>query len=317
MNSISMRKWRRRSTTILAVAWIAALPIGVAQAQGRIGTCVRVAVPPDQDAAGFAKLVRSEVDRHSTHYAVEQDCPSHLVVEVFPVGAERYMTGRLDGGVPYRVRVQGAGVAPLEPALEEVLTVVLNNDPVRLRGPGQENWLTGWLGSMRRRGLTIWGVQFQETGVLAGGRVHFVPALGLMIAREAGPWQVGVGCSAGWNLDGPQAGLRLVSQIRMEAQLAYFVSEPADTSPYLMGMFGVLHQRFDGPVDGGASSRDEGSAAGAGAGVRLGMEMLRTTNTRLNVFVEGLAPLFAATSDEQDVVRGWTPVFGGGAGVVF
>lgn len=313
-----MARHRSIAATCLAMlcTLAALLCTSKAYAQSRIGTCVRVNVPSDEDAEGFRQLVRSEVNRHRTHQAVEEGCMSHLLVEVFRVGKDRYVTGRMNAEVPYRTEVQGEGHPPLEAAVEEVLTVVLHNDPVRLRGPGGDSGLVGWLGTLRRKGLSMWGVDLYEMGVYANGDVYFVPGAGLMLSREAGPWQVSLGAAAGADLQGQRSSIRLATLLRVEAQLAYYFSEDGSTSFYTMGLFGLLHQRFDGPVDGG-SYRDEQSASGAAAGVRAGVELLRETDTRMHLFVEGSAPLFSATSEDVGLVSGWTPTMGGGAGVVF
>jgi hypothetical protein len=309
-----------RSGQLIALffALIVVLTPSVALAQSRIGTCVRVNVPSSEDAEGFRQLVRSEVNRHNTHQAVEEGCTSHLVVEMFRVGKDRYVTGRMNAEVPYRTQVEGEGARPLELALEETLTVVLHNDPVRLRGPGGEAGLVGWLGKLRRRGLTIWGVQLHEMGAYANGKVHFVPGVGLMLAREAGPWQVGLGTALGVDLQGQRSSVRLASQLKVDAQLAYFFSETASTSWYAMGSFGLLHQRFEGPIEGTQGTfRDEQSASGAALSLRTGVELLRETNMRMHLFVEGAAPLYSATNEDVGLVSGWTPTMGGGVGVVF
>lgn len=65
---------RSRSGQLIALFFtlIVILAPSVAFAQSRIGTCVRVNVPKDEDAEGFRQLVRSEVNRHNTHQAVEE-----------------------------------------------------------------------------------------------------------------------------------------------------------------------------------------------------------------------------------------------------
>ena len=304
-------------------AWLASLVIVLAslawsvraEAQSPVGTCVQVHLPEGEDEPGFRRLVLSELSRHRTHQAAEQGCLSHLRVEVFFVGDQRYLTARMSGEVPYRVRVEGEGIGPLESALSEALTVVLHNDPVRLRGPQRDAGLVGWLGTMRRRGVTVWGVQLHEMAVYAQGKACFVPAVGLMLAREAGSWQVGLGAGVGADLQGERSTVRLTSLLRVEAQLAYFFSEQASTSFYTMGMAGLLNQRFEGPVD--ATRRDDQSVAGAALGLRAGVELLRETDTRMHLFVEGVAPLYGSTDEDVGLVEGWTPVVGGGVGVVF
>lgn len=288
------------------------------QAQTRIGTCTHVKTEDPADAPGLRKLVTSEVDRHNTHHSVDEGCTTHLVVEVFRVGGERYLTARIGAEVPYRVRVAGTGTRELEQAVEEALTVVLHNDPVRLRGPETGDGLSVWLGTMRRRGLTVWGVQLAEMGVYANGALLFVPGLGLTLGREAGAWQIAIGATVGADMQGPRSEVRLSTLARVEAQLTYYLSEETSSSWYVTGSFGLLHQRFEGPLDAEAGGRrDEQSAAGAAIGLRTGVELLRETDARMQLYVEGLGPLYATTNEDVPLVTGWVPAMGGGVGVVF
>jgi hypothetical protein len=102
-------------------------------ARAQLRTCVEVAAAPAETDA-LTRLIKSEIDRHPTHRAVSSDCESTLTVEVIDLGAGggKWLTGRLNTQVPYRERVGAEGLAP---AVERLLTVLLHNDPLILRGP--------------------------------------------------------------------------------------------------------------------------------------------------------------------------------------
>jgi hypothetical protein len=109
------------------------------RAAGRIATCVEVQVSSGDERA-FRSLVESELDRHPTHHAVSDDCVSYLKVELIDLGRAdgRYLTARINDQVPQRERVERDG---LTPALGRLLTILLHNDPVTLRGPEHQTWL--------------------------------------------------------------------------------------------------------------------------------------------------------------------------------
>ncbi len=115
---------------------LASLPARSAWSRERTDTCVDVAASSDREA--LRTLVESELDRHPSHHAVRDGCVSYLRVELIELDRERFLTARINEQVPERVRVGPGGV---EAAVTKLLTVVLHNDPVRLRGPISRNWL--------------------------------------------------------------------------------------------------------------------------------------------------------------------------------
>src|SRR5258708_37645184 len=95
------RRWRSWLATVVATAILWCLP-----ARAQLRTCIKVE-GPGASSEELARLVRLEVDRHRTHHAVENDCQSHLTVELLDLGKEgRWLTGRIDTQVPHREQVQ-------------------------------------------------------------------------------------------------------------------------------------------------------------------------------------------------------------------
>ena len=80
--------------------------------------------------------MKAELDRHATAPRGDQDCQGNLTVELLDLGVqdERWVTGRINTQVPFREKVGADGIGP---AVQRLLTVVLNNDPLILRAPNR------------------------------------------------------------------------------------------------------------------------------------------------------------------------------------
>ena len=123
---------RRGVLGLLAGALLMMVAAGPAAAQMR--TCVRVEAGKT-DPQALTKLVKSELDRHATHRAADEDCQGNLTVELLDLGGgERWVTGRINTQVPFREKVGADGIGP---AVQRLLAVVLNNDPLILRAPNR------------------------------------------------------------------------------------------------------------------------------------------------------------------------------------
>ena len=76
--------------------------------------------------------------------------------------AERkWVTGRINTQVPYREKVDADGVGP---RCERLLTVVLNNDPLILKGPEANTWLRRQGRALERRSVMHFGGEVYELG---------------------------------------------------------------------------------------------------------------------------------------------------------
>jgi hypothetical protein len=80
---------------------------------------------------------------------------------------------------------------------------------------------------------------------------------------------------------------------------------------------GVSHQRFDGPRRDEVGVRGTSASTGLHFAPRIGVELFRTTDTRLALYAEAGIPAFSAADPLTPVVRAFTPSTGVGAGVSF
>ncbi len=293
----------------------------VATPMARTAVCVDVAAS-ESELAGLRSLVSSEVDRRPTHRAASEGepCRSRLHVELVDVGGERYVTGRVGAHIPHRERVDEH--SSLAGVVERVVTVVLHNDPVRLDGP-PSNALSGWVRSLRRRGHNLYGFEaFQVVGSVQG-QTFSLPGMALRLRREAGAAHIGARLAYATRLSTPAGPVTdrvdLLDWMSMTLEAAWFPLRSADISPYLVAEAGLAIQRFGGPPtaiapvgEGYEVVREELLTLGA----RAGVEVLRTTDMRADLFTAAHLPVMPAR-DDLGVVRGWLPSVSLGAGVAF
>jgi hypothetical protein len=310
------------ATRTAASAAIALLAIAVllcpraAGAQGVVSTCVKVVSSRD-DVRDLERLVKSEVARHPTHVVADGECRTHLEVELIEVKEGRFLTGRIGSQVPHRVRIEGKD--GLTAALEELLRVVLHNDPVTLEGPRQQNWLSGSVDQLRRKGQNLYGAEVFEWAALVGGKPRQLPGLALRLRREVGSWHVGLRLAAAvWPETMRRSELEPALHIAAHAEVAKFASALSDASAYASVMVGVEHQRFRGPAPLlGEGAYGTASDTGLSLGLRGGVEVLRTTDVRFDLFVQALFPVFLTKDDDGGVMRQWVPSVAVGGGLAF
>jgi hypothetical protein len=292
--------------------WLVALP-PLARAQSALDTCVHV-TSTAADAVALDKLVRMELDRHPTHRASEPPCAQELYVELIGVGGELYLTGRVAGHVPHRVRV---GDGRLDLAVSSLLRVVLGNDPLVLRDPKSGDWFSRALFGLRRRAHPLWGLEAAERWVFAGGTPRSLPVLSAHYRREVDRWQLGVRVEAAAWLSGRFAPLHPTLIVSILPELAWFTSRTAAVAGFISIGAGISHQRFEGPRRDEPGARATSARTGLLLSPRLGVELFRTTDTRFLLFAEAGIPAFSARDAQKPVVRGFTPSLSVGAGVSF
>jgi hypothetical protein len=308
---VRRRTWAAGLGSTVAVALVA-LP-GVARAQLR--TCVEVAAAPAETDA-LTRLVRSEIDRHPTHRAATGDCESTLTVEVIDLGpGGKWITGRLGTQVPYRERVGGDGLVP---AVERLLTVVLHNDPLILRGPESQSWLMRQERALAVHSTTHYGLEAYELATSVGGALATLPGVALSLRREVDQVAIGVRLAGAFDPGGESAMLHLVAQFDAQIEATFYFRPVASVSLFASALVGLDYQRFEGPalLDGAGA---DGVATGSGLAVtaRLGLEALRTSDVRLLAFVDLELPTFTSRDPDHGVVDQWVPVASLGMGVLF
>ena len=287
---------------------------GVARAQLR--TCVEVAAAPAETEA-LTRLIRSEIDRHPTHRAASSDCESTLTVEVIDLGASggKWITGRLNTQVPSRERVGGDGLAP---AVERLLTVLLHNDPLVLRGPESQGWFVRQERALALHSTTHYGLETYELAVPLGGTMAALPGVALSLRREIDQVAIGVRLAGAFNPGGEAATLHLAAQFDAQVEATFYFRPVESWSPFASALVGLDYQRFQGPapLDGPGAV---GVATGSGLGVtaRVGLEALRTSDVRLLCFLDLELPTFVSHDPDHGVVDQWVPAASLGIGVLF
>ena len=257
--------------------------------------------------------MRSELDRHPTHRSASADCATGLLVEEIQMAARRFLTGRIGAEVPHRVRVDPD--AGIDAALAELLTIVLHNDPIRLEGPSRPSWLVRRADGLRRRGVTLYGVEVFQRALRVGGRTQSQPGVALRLRREAGDVHLGLVIGLSADVAGASEETRLEAAMTTAVEVAVFASELADTSVYGAARFGLAVQRFEGPATRlSPGTRVTATDAPLAAGLRAGVELLRTTDMRFDLFVDALLPVLPARDLEAGVVDAWVPMLAVGAG---
>ncbi len=285
-------------------------------ARAAIPTCVEVVTGSGEDPA-LRRLVESELDRHRSHHAVPRDCVSYLRVELIELdaadGGGRFLTGRINQQVPQRVAVDRRG---LEPALENLLTVVLHNDPVRLHGPER----SGWLNDQSRafvRGENYYGLETFELFTPLSSNVQMLPGFALAARRETRAWYLGLRLESALNPNVVPEEQTLVLWFKGGIEGAAFARPSATTTFYGSLLLGAEYQRFRGPAPLlGPGANGTAVALGFAPGVRGGLELFRAGELRATIFAQLSLPAFVSSDPDAGVVDEWLPTVAIGAGAI-
>ncbi len=287
-------------------------------AHAQVATCIQVSAA-GKDSASLTRLVQSELARHRSHQLVKDGCQTTLRIEVIEVdeamGGGLFLTGSVDGEVPDRVKVEPGR---MDRAVEQLLTVLLHNDPRRLSGPERADWFAQQRKAFRVRGINYIGAEVYEVGALVDGRLATLPGLALVARREVDWFHFGVRIAGANQLNSGDDRLTLTSQFTAQLEAALFTSATASTAGFAAVVAGLEFQRFRGPATlSDRESIETATATGFSPGLRLGLELGRYTTTHGLVFAQVLLPTFASHDLDAGVVDQWTPSLSLGAGMVF
>jgi hypothetical protein len=228
------------------------------------------------------------------------------------MGGERFLTARLDGEVPAREAVGPGGMGK---ALEHLITVVLHNDPRQLEGPERDDWIGRTRAAFLRRGTMSVGVELYETSAIVDGRLQALSGVALSGRRELDRIHLGLRVGAASAFEAPHDRLTLTQEFLGQLELAAYGSAEADTAGFAAIALGLDVQRFQAPDPGAASNALQSvTSAGAALGLRGGVELLRTTSTRFQLFAQVLLPAFVSHDADRALVSQWTPTLSLGVG---
>jgi hypothetical protein len=307
---------RRALPGLLGLAAAANLTAAAGTAQAQLRTCVEIASAPAPTDA-LLRLVRDEIDRHPTHRAATTDCQGYLSIELLDFGAEggKWLTGRLDTQVPSRERIGADGIAP---AVERLLTIVLHNDPLVLRGPESTSWLMRQERAFRLHSTTHYGLETYELVTPVGAPLGALPGVALALRREIDQVSIGVRLAGAFNPGAEPAALALRMQFDAQVEAAFYFRPVESISLFASALVGLVYQRFEGPAPlDGPGATGVATTDGLAVGVRAGVEALRTTDLRLVAFLDLEAPTFVSRDPDHQVVDQWAPSAALGIGVLF
>jgi hypothetical protein len=307
---------RRALPGLLGLAAAAILTAGAGTARAQLRTCVEIASAPAPTDA-LLRLVRDEIDRHPTHRAATTDCQGYLSIELLDFGAEggKWLTGRLDTQVPSRERIGADGIPP---AVERLLTIVLHNDPLVLRGPESTSWLMRQERAFRLHSTTHYGLETYELVTPVGAPLGALPGVALALRREIDQVSIGVRLAGAFNPGAEPAALALRMQFDAQVEAAFYFRPVESVSLFASALVGLVYQRFEGPAPlDGPGATGVATTDGLAVGLRAGVEALRTTDLRLVAFLDLEAPTFVSRDPDHQVVDQWAPSAALGIGVLF
>jgi hypothetical protein len=285
-------------------------------AAAQLRTCVHVE-PGKTDADGLARLVKSDLDRHPTHRAATEDCQAELTVELIDLGAqnEKWLTGRINTQVPYREKVGADGIGP---AVQRLLTVVLNNDPLILKGPEANTWLRRQGRALERRSVMHIGGELYELAARLRSSFAMLPGAAIVVRREVSALHVGARLGGAFNPGSDPDRLQLRAQFDAQIEAALYAAPSENTSLFGSALLGLVHQRFEGPAPlDGPSATGTATSTGLSLGLRGGVETMRTADVHLLAFLQLTLPAFISKDIDHGVVDQWMPSLALGAGVLY
>jgi len=286
-------------------------------AAAQLRTCVRVE-PGRADAQALTKLVKAELDRHPSHRAVDEDCQGYLTVELIDLGGaqgEKWVTGRINTQVPFREKVGADGIAP---AIQRLLSVVLNNDPLILQGPEANTWLRRQGRALERRSVMHFGGEMYQMGAVVGGSLNLLSGAAIDVRREVSALHVGARLGGAFNLGGRTEHVWLTSQFDAQIEAALYASPAENTSLFGSALLGLSHSRYSGPAPfDGPGATATATNSGLSLGLRGGVETMRTADVRVLMFLQVTLPAYMSSDPDHGVVDQWVPTAAFGVGALY
>ncbi len=304
-----------RLTPILITVVLAMAPT-LASAGQRV--CVRFDSADVDSPESFRRFALDEIRRHDGFAALEGQtgCQISLRLEYLVLGSRGVLTGRLIGQVPTRADVDGLDALP--DAISEMIARLLDSTPQSMEANLGRFLDRAYRRSARlARGSYLFGVEGYQLVVRAPGGASYLPGLAVRLRRERGRWAVGVRGGVALRLGsdvgtGPPR-IGLVGSVQPE--VAWFFDPEGTASTYVSGSIGAQVIRAIGRDPAGAF--EAVPVFGAATHLRAGVELLRHTDHRIDLFAAAEIPFFVTESVETDLISYWTPSVVMGMGVAF
>jgi len=308
------------ASRLASAGLLVGLLLAATAAQAATELCLEVKSDAEEDREGLRRLAVDELGHHPSHRVVEQGCGSTLVLELFRVAGQQYLTVRIQGEIPVRYKIRDSGDLPDK--LSEALPLVLGNDPVHLAQDITHMSLVQRAAhSILKRGNNYYRIELFQLVGNSNNAVAYAPGGAFSFTRGADNWQVFARLSLGGWPGTPtdnDAALRL--HTGLDVGLTYEFNDVSSTSPYLSAGFGLQFMRFEG-FSGPANDRqpDVANQVLAALTVRAGFRFLRIFDFDCDLYLAGHLPLHPV-HDEDSVLfreRRYTPFLQVGIGVGF
>ncbi len=217
--------------------------------------------------------------------------------------------------MPHRERVGADGLAP---AVERLVTILLHNDPLVLRGPESTSWLVRQERALALRSTTHVGLEVYELAAPIGASLTTLSGVALALRREIDQVSIGVRLAGAFAPGAEPARCTCALQFDAQVEAAFYFRPVDSVSLFASALVGLVYQRFEGPAPfDGAGATGVATSDGLAVGLRAGVEALRISDLRLLAFLELEAPTFASRDPDHGVVNQWAPSAALGMGVLF
>ena len=209
--------------------------------------------------------------------------------------------------MPYREKVGADGIGP---AVQRLLTVVLNNDPLILKGPEANTWLRRQGRALERRSVMHFGGELYELGARLGSSFDTLPGVAFVVRREVSALHVGARLGGAFNPGSEPDRLQLRAQFDAQIEAAlYAVAQRATRrcSASALRRARAPALRGAGPPRRRPGATGTATSSGLSLGVRGGVETMRTTDVHLLAFLQLTLPAFISNDPDHGVVDHWVP----------
>jgi hypothetical protein len=304
----------------LATGALLLLLVAPPSAQAKVTVCVSFHGPSLKSPQGYQRLLESELRHHPTHMVVGQGCSARLQVEYIQLDGTGYLTGRLRGGVPHRLKV--ARVQDIPAALKEMVAFLLKHEPVYLvENLASSGLLARPKQTVLKHGRSFFGVELYQLLLWARGTMSPLAGVAFRFRRATDRWFLGARAEFAYRpapLPGDLEGnlFRMYGAAQVEVGLNLLPD--AMVTPYVSGLAGVAWYNVHGPVDHqGQTVRDDLTSALFAVSLRVGLELLRHSKTRLDIFAMLNIPLHKTRNVDSLVINAYTPSVQLGCGISF
>ncbi|MFT5357716.1 MAG: hypothetical protein ACI9KE_004953, partial [Polyangiales bacterium] len=180
-------------------------------------------------------------------------------------------------------------------------------DPERLRRPSEDQGLGGALGRLRREGASILSLEVYELLGVIKGELFTASGFGFAYRREHAQWSLALHVAIATRTSAVPQTLALMVVGDVAFDIRYAFSADAAASGFIGMQLGLEHQWMRGPLASDANRSDSANRTGLFFGVRGGVELFRTTRSRLELFAQVNLPLFRARDQDGEVLKRWFP----------